>query len=489
MSATSKRKVQDTSALKAKPQARGAKISTFSELLVQSAIISRAQLASVLGQSYGGDRDVYQSLGYDTTITWVQYCAQYERQGFARAVIDRPVQSCWGRGFRLVEAGDDEETELERAWKDLDKALRLTSMFARLDRLAGLGTYGVLLLGLSDVSNAQDFRKPVRGTGLGLKYVRPFSGMANEGDAQIQTWVTDPSNERYGQPELYSITLRNLSTGDQQLLQVHHSRVIHVADGLGSSEIEGTPRLQAVWNNLKNLEKIVGGSAEMYWRGARPGYALEADKDFQIPTALLDDLQTQMDEYEHNLRRMLALQGIKVNPLAQQVADPSSAVDVQIQEMSATSGIPKRILTGSERGELASSQDRENQADYIEDRQLNFAEPRIIRATVDRLIELGILPPTSTPEGYGIQWPDTREPSDKDLAEIGNIRATAIKSYASAPTAEAVMPVQSFLRLCLGLDEDEIMLVEEEKATAQVEEASALEAQPGGGAVGPESEF
>jgi hypothetical protein len=453
-----------------KPRLGEAKVNNIYELMVNSAILGRAQLASVLGLSFSGDRDIYQALGYDTDVTWQQYVAQYARQGFAAAVIDRPVQSTWGRGFQLVEAGDDEETQLEKVWRDLKKNLGLISMFARLDRLTGLGSYGVLLLGLSDVNDAQAFRRPAVGKSLKLNYVRPFSGMANQGDAQISKWVTDPSNERYGRPELYSITLRNLSTGDQQILEVHHTRVIHVADGLGSSEIEGTPRLQAVWNNLKNLEKIIGGSAEMYWKGARPGYALEAEKDFQIPTDILENMQDQFDEYEHNLRRIIALQGMKVNPLAQQVSDPSASVDVQIQEMSATTGIPKRILTGSERGELASSQDRENQADYIEDRQLNFAEPRIIRATVDRFIELGILPSVSTPDGYAVQWPDTREPSDKDRADVGKVRADAIKSYASAPTAEAVMPIQSFLRLCLGLTEDEIVLVEEEKQAAQAEE-------------------
>lgn len=477
-----------------KPTAYGAQVSNILELMANSAILTRAQLASNLGLAFGGDRDIYQALGYDTQVSWEKYCSQYARQGFASAVIDRPVASTWGRGFQLVEAGDNEKTQLEKAWKDLDKAMGLAAMFARLDRLTGLGTYGVLLLGLSDVNSPMDFRRPATGRSLKLKYVRPFSGMAQEGDAQIRTWETDPSSERYGRPLFYSLYLRNLSTGDQQILEVHYSRVIHVADGLGSSEIEGTPRLQAVWNNLKNLEKITGGSAEMYWRGARPGYTLEADKDFQIPQVpegqpnpFLDDLQTQFDEYEHNLRRILALQGMKVNAMAQQVADPASAVDVQIQEISATTGIPKRILTGSERGELASSQDRENQADYIEDRQLNFAEPRIIRATVDRFIELGILPPVSTPEGYGVQWPDTREPSDKDRADVGKVRADAIKSYASAPTAEAVIPIQSFLRLCLGLTEDEVTLVEQEKAAATLQETNAPESQPGGGAVGPES--
>lgn len=458
------------------PDDHQAQVSSFFQLLTNSALLSRAQLAASLGYSYQGDRDIYQALGYDTEPTWTQYVAQYERQGFARAIIDRPVAATWGRGFQIVEAGDDEDTELEKAWRDLERRLGLTSMFARLDRLTGLGTYGVLLLGLSDVTQADDFRRPVRGTGLRLNYVRPFSGTATEGDAQVQSWVTDTTNERYGRPEHYRITLRNLATGDSRDLYVHHTRIIHVADGLGSSEIEGTPRLQAVWNNLKNLEKIMGGSAEMYWRGARPGYQFNIDKDFQMTPSMRDTLQDVFDEYEHNLRRILELQGGKLEPLATQVEDPTKAVEVQIQEMCAVSGIPKRVLTGSERGELASTQDRENQADYVEDRQLNFAEARVIRPSMERLMELGILPEESTEEGFNVQWPNLREPSDQDKAKLWETRANAIAKYASSAGSEAVIPIQSFLRMG-GFDQDEITLIEEEKEAQAKEEAEAPELQ------------
>ena len=255
---------------------------SMGDLQTLSTLIGRAKLAASLGYSFSGDRDIYQALGYDLQISWAKFCSRYERQGFARAVIDRPVTSTWGRGFALVESSDDKDTPLERAWRELNKRLQFTSRFARLDRLAGIGSYGVLLLGTSDINSQQAFAQPLRGKGLKLNYIRPFGGMANDGDAQILKWVTDPSDPRYGQPLAYSITIQNLSTGDSHILEVHHSRVIHVADGLGSSEVEGTPRLQPVWNNLMNLEKIVGGSAEMYWRGARPGYAAKADKDVQI---------------------------------------------------------------------------------------------------------------------------------------------------------------------------------------------------------------
>ena len=66
--------------------------------------------------------------------------------------------------------------------------------------------------------------------------------------------------------------------------------------------------------------------------------------------------------------------------------------------ISAASGIPLRIMTGSERGELASTQDDGNWASRIEERQLHFAEPMILRPLIDRLIELRALPEPSDGE-------------------------------------------------------------------------------------------
>jgi uncharacterized protein len=455
----------------------------FSAIQVMSTMLSRAMLSAQLGMQYGTSRDVYQALGYDKDVTYDQYCAAYGRQDIARAVIDRPVAASWQGGFELIESDDEKDTKLENAWYDMYDKLKLRSKLAQLDRLTGLGTYGVLLLGLSDAKTTQDFAQPVQGVKHDLLYVKPFGGMATQGSAQIQTYVTDPSDPRYGQPLIYSITVNNLSTGSSEILQVHFSRVIHVADGLMESEIEGTPRLMCVWNRLMDLEKIVGGSAEMFWRGARPGYTGAIDKEFQVTPEAKADLQAQLDEYEHNLRRFLTTQGVDIKSLNSQVENPAAHVDVCIQMISAVTGIPKRVLTGSERGELASSQDRDSWFDTIDARRSEFLEPMIIRPFVDRCIELQILPAPA--DEYAVQWADLRSPSDADKANVGSTRSTSIKNYASTPGAELVVPKKSFYRICLGLDDDEVELIEQELEAAMGSETNAPEMQPGGGEVVP----
>jgi len=431
-------------------------------------LISRASLAAKLGYQYGGDRDIYEALGYETDLTYTDFLTQYSRQDIAKAVIDRPVTATWRGGFSLLES-DDQDTPLEKDFARLYKRLSLRSQFSRLDRLTGLGKYGILLLGLSDASKPEDFSKPVSGSGHKLLYVKPYG----EGNAEVQSYETNPSSERYGQPLLYSVNVSDLASKTFSTLLVHFSRIIHVVEGSLESEVEGTPRLQVVFNRLKDLEKIVGGSAEMFWRGARPGYQGKIDPDYTLTTEMREDLQDQIDEYEHNLRRMLLNEGVSWEALVAQVSDPAGHVDVQIQMISAVTGIPKRILTGSERGELASSEDKSSWFETMEARREEFAEPCIIIPFVDRCILYGILPEAGK-EGYSVQWSDLWAASDKEKAEVGRIRSTSLKEYSSMPTAESIVPPDAFLEYFLGLDQRQIEVINEMK-----EEAMRLEEEEG----------
>lgn len=445
---------------------RGVSPQALAELT--GSIVGRAQLAGAMGLQYGGDRDIYQALGYKTQLTYTDFLAFYARMDIARAVIDRPVDATWRGGCELLESDDDNETALELAWYDLYDKLALHPKFSRLDKLTGIGSYGLLLLGLSDVRTTQDFGKPVTGGGLKLLWVKPFG----EGSAPVGNieYVTDTSDERYGQPLLYQITIQNVSNGKNEVIKVHHSRVIHVADGLLESEIEGEPQLQVVYNRLQDLEKIVGGSAEMFWRGARSGHQFVGDKETTIDQTFVDALKTQFDEYEHNLRRILAMAGGELKSLAPQVSDPEKHVLVQIQMISAVKGIPVRILLGSEVGELASTQDRNSWLEKISGRREEYAEPCIIRPFVDRCIKYGVLP--APKDDYTVKWQDLFAMGDKEKADIGNTRATALKSYATAgPAVESIVPPEAFYRYFLGLDEDQIELIGELQDAAMVEEA------------------
>jgi len=425
-----------------------------------ASLVARANLAASLGQSYGGDRDLYEALGYtpQSELVYGTFVQQYRRQDIAKAIIDRPVKVTWSGDITVVETKIDDSTPLELEWQKLWEDLKLKSKFIRLDKLTGLGKYGIFLLGFDDVSNAKQYTRPVRKKtknwlkgGRRLLYVRPLG----EASVEIDTWEKDVSNERYGLPLLYSVTLLDGKSNEMtEPLKVHYTRILHIMEGQLESETEGVPRLESVFNRLQDLEKLVGGSAEMFWRGARPGYSGEIAPDHTMSTEDEAALKEQIDEYENNLRRLLINQGVKLSALDMQIANPKDHVDVQLSMISAVTGIPKRILSGSERGELSSSQDSNEWTSYVQGRREEFAEPHIVRPFIDRMIEVGVLPEAK--DRYTIEWDDLFSISEKEKVLIGRTRATALREYFVNPITPQLIPLKAFYQFFLGFKRSQV---------------------------------
>lgn len=419
-------------------------------------IVNRVNMFSRLGYAYGGDRDLYEALGWKAFLDEEDYHSQYSRNAIAAAVIDRPVNATWRGDLVLREPGDEDETDFEKAWIALNKSLSIKSKFSRLDKLVGLGEYAILLFGFDDVSTTEGWQQPVKAGQRELVYIKPISKKS----AGIAEYVNSPNDPRYGLPLYYNVSVA-LASGDQVIsLKVHYTRVMHVAGALMESEVAGIPRLKPVFNNITDIEKLSGGSAEMFWRGARPGYQAKVDPEYTMTTDTKEDLEEQIDEYEHNLRRILVNEGVSYEPLASQVSDPSSHLDIQLQLISAQTEIPKRILTGSERGELASSQDDDNWNNTIKARREEYAEPSIVRPFVDRCIQLQILPKPKT-ESYEVDWTDLWSQSDQEKATVGKTRSESWRNYSESPAAQELLPLEAAYSILLGLSDAEVEYITE----------------------------
>lgn len=445
-----------------KPKGVQTNSNTMQKQLMVLELMNRIAASRYFGYQYGGDRDLFEAFGYpkDEDIPYAQYWAQYKRQDIAAAIINRPVDKTW-KGEVSVYNPEEGNDALHNAWQQLYKDLFLKDKFIRVDKLSTLGRYGVLVLGFSDVKSGgtkkgqnvtlADEVKP--SAGLKLLYVQPY----DEANVSILTYDNNTSSPRYGRPQTYQIKAlqENGSTLD---VPIHHSRIIHITGERLNSEVYGVPALERVFNRLMDIEKLVGGSAEMFWRGARPGYTGKVNPEFTAPTDLKDTLDDQMKEYEHGLRRMLISEGVDIQALAQQISDPSSHIDVQIQMISAITNIPKRILTGSELGELASSQDWNNWIDYITTRRTDIAEALILKPFVDRLMELNVLPK----QDYTVEWEPLVLSNEKDKAEVGRTRTEALRSYASEPLAAEIIPTYSFMRHIMGFTDDVIEAIQKD---------------------------
>ncbi len=421
-----------------------------------SVIKARASLASKMGSQYGGQRNLYDALGYEQELEYDDYVKKYERHDIARAIIDRPVNTTWKDGFSIKEPEVDKETSLEKEFKKLNREIGIVDKLKRLDKVTGLGQYGVLLMGLSDVKNARQLETKVTpSSSLRLGYLKPFG----EGNAEIIDWEDDASSDRFGKPSMYRLRIYSPNENTYTTKKVHESRIIHTVDDLLESDINSTPRLKPIYNRLEDLQKLVGASAEMFWRGARPGYQGKVDDEYTLGSGAKEELKEQINEYEHDLRRIIVNRGIDLQSLSSQIEDPMNHVKVQLQMISAVTGIPIRVLVGTEQGKLASSEDKNRWLEHISGRRNNHATNHIVRPFIDTCIEYGILPEPES-DDYVVDWPDLWAPSDQEQAEIGNTRAKALANYAKQLGAQDIMPNEAFYRFFLGLDEEEIRFIE-----------------------------
>jgi hypothetical protein len=398
-----------------------------------------------LGKQYGDKRDLYNVLGYLHTPSVEDYWQMYLRQDLASRIINAPADATWSEAPEIVEDDNpDTETAFEKAVQILVKKLRLWSYMQRADRLSGVGFYGILLLGVKgDLASpiaAGAFRKPED-----LMFCSVFSNR----HAVVKDFVIDTQDPRYGKPANYMVDLkgdlssskaRNQVTTRNQLSKdslVDASRAIHFAEELTEDDTHGTPRLERVVNRLFDLEKVAGGSAEMYWRGAYGGFALSVADDAGSAFASSGEVDPAVvDEFAHGMRRWIDLEGYKLEQLQGQDVKPKEVFDMLIGLVSAATGIPSRILMGSERGELASSQDERNWNSQIKDRRENYANP-IIRDLIDRMISWGIVP---APKGeYEIKWPELGQPTDTEKAQVFKTYAEGISQVAPAGSPELVM--------------------------------------------------
>ncbi len=444
-----------------------------------SAIISRNVLAGKLGKSFGEDRDLYRALGWNKAPSFDDYNARYRRDGIGKRVVDAPVTASWRlrpsveERVELKEGEERKVTDFEKQWKVLVDGKKIYHYLIRADKLSGIGQYGILLLGFNDANNA-NMELPAEDA-KELMWMRPYS----EKNASIKSYVTDPSDERYGLPEMYEVQMgqsqsivdvsSSKKTSTIGSKQVHWTRVLHVAEELLEDDVNGTPRMESVLNWLYCLEMVSGSSAEIWWRAAFPGLAFILDKEAQFDgTQTMALLQDEIEKYTHDLQRWMRLQGMEVKSLASDVADPSNHVKIYISLIAGSKGIPQRILIGSEAGHLASSQDETSWNKQTDERRRNYCEPTILRAFIERLGLVGVM---GIPDaGYNVNWEDIVIPTDKEKAEVRKINSDALAVYANSVAASDMVPPEIFYKEIMGWDDEKIKKISEAVATEALEQ-------------------
>lgn len=402
----------------------------------------------------------------------------------------------------------------EYSWYQDEKGSVVWDYLARADQISGIGHYGVILIGLNDGLDLREPAKGVREVGSLPSNTPPVPGNKEdtrlpwqvdptahptlnapvlpgtnypvynlsvtkspatfsdkdrkilylrvfpESQARITKYETNITSPRFGQPVEYQLTVndpRHPITGEGTALRndlvVHWTRVVHITpETLESSEVHARPRMEAVLNRILDLQKIYGASGEGYWKCAFTILSFEThpslDSDFEVDKA---DLKSQYLRFINGLDRSFTMEGMSMKSIAPALLDPTPYVNAHIEAICIEIDVPKRIFMGSERGELASTQDDAKWKAKLRQRQTGYVSCRVVMPFVDRLIMLGVLP---EPEGYSIDWPDMATQTKSEQADVMYKRVQAVAHWITSG-ADKIIPPKEFLTLYDSLTEAE----------------------------------
>lgn len=457
--------------------------------MIMNTILSRSHF---LQKYMDPRRDYDKECGYKKTeeLTAHEYSRLFDRDPISARIVEIFPMESWKTPPSVFEDDNPEtKTDFEKSWDEFVNSLKGVSFHRKeetsplwriltdADIKSGIGTFGVLLIGFDDLTDEETLAKPLPGfedgvpekpTGSKLKvlYTKAFQ----ERDVRISKYNLDKGSPMYRRPIEYEITFNAVEDTSSESYglpvsteRVHWSRVIHITE---SDDVFGVPRIRPVYNRVVDLIKLYGGSAEMYWRGAFPGMAINLDPSLtnNVPVDQ-DSIKEAMFKYNNSLQRWFALAGASAQQLSPQVVDPGSQIEVQIDAICIKLGIPKRIFMGSERGELASSQDADSWAGRMYHRQMTHNIPRILVPFIDRMILAGALPVPK--QGYTIEWERPEVLSPQEQAGVASTITTALGSYVSGGVDALIEPMDYLTRVVKFDKEDAENILENRTRTLE----------------------
>lgn len=414
------------------------------------------RMRQVLGESYGGDRKLYDALGYIESPGFYHFKNRYRRGGTAGALVDKPAHDCWSEAPTVKDgnhqSGQEEKTQFEKDVAEFlegeetnasdlleggDANITPLQKFREADKMARLGNYSLILIGFDDNNLTEDtssLSNPVDADSIeGLDDVNYLS-VYDQGDAPDNGWdlETDPSSPRFNRPKTYAIDMGH------DTVDVHHTRVLHIAEG---DDLASNSVLLRSLNRLDDLEKLHGGGAEAFWRAAYQGLVVKPPENLpgnKSPQDYGSDLERQIKRYRHNMNREIYSSG-DIDTIDTNVANPKPHIEGQYAEISAGHDIPQSMIMGNETGERATEEDKAMYHEYLGQRLRGHCEHSILRLCIDRLLAAGAITMPEDPDNrYIVEWPPREETSAKEQSEIFFNRARAWNQLTDGRPKEAL---------------------------------------------------
>ena len=392
----------------------------------------RQAMAVALGASGYGDRYIYSTFDWPKDPDAEDFYALYRRNPFAAPIVDRPATTSW-RDPPIINDEGDEETEFQKAVEKANRAHDLWGYAERVDRLAGIGRFGLLVFVTADVEDSDDLAEPlpdaasIPGDGLDkVTQIKVFSEVSV--DDMEMGGIDDADDGRWGLPISYDVDFEtdDESGDDESTFTVHHSRTVAVpATRLLDDDFFGQSRLEPCVNALRDIEKVMGSVAELAFRGADKGLAINFDPE-KVNTSEegMEMVNEELSDWHHGIQPFLKLVGAdSIQTLGGEIADPSAVIDKNLSAIAANTGIPKRVFEGDPAGALAAAEE-DTQAFHgsIQERREVYNAVHIARPILQWFIGVGAIP-DSAGDHIDIEWEPLRVLSEQEETDIGATKA------------------------------------------------------------------
>ena len=396
---------------------------------VSDTISIRSQM-SQFNVTHGGKRDLNKAFGYNESPSFIDFYRLYIRNGIANRLIKSLPKSCWRDGFYIESKGEKINEDILKVFKRNG----LNQQFERADILNRLGEFSVLYVGIPDGLEKNMTVGKISKDKSKLIYFSCY----DQTNVVVNKWNTDRLSVRYGLPETYTLTVTNLETTKIQQqrasIEAHWTRVVHLSENSLNNPLSGTPYLSPIFNRFIDYEKVIGGSAEAYYRNALGKIVLETKEGFDdtIPAEQLASIQTAMrdsaEEFTNNFRSTLRLMGTTAKSISIPHNDPMNTINSIYKEFSSYSSLPLRVLTGEGGGQLAGSEDKATLNQLIQDRQDQFCS--VLVSDLMNIMEMaGVV---KLPDDYEIKFPLSDPTTELEQSVISMNKTTALSNLGNA---------------------------------------------------------
>lgn len=362
----------------------------------------------------------YKDFGWPERLVFEQLYTMYKRNGMGKAGVEKTIEKTWETMPVFKQSMEAEETALESQLTKRFEEILFWQHISEVDRRSLVGGYGGLILRLAD---GQDFSQPVGRVNGGLE---GLAGLipAWKGQLRVSEWYDDQREENYGDPKMYQFNEAELSDRERvnsqlRSFEVHPDRVILWSkDGT----IHCDSLLEAGYNTLLDMEKVSGAGGEGFYKNAKGAPVLIVNENASLKAMaegmgvkveeIADNMNEQVKDYNAGFDSMLLLQGMTADKQSVTLPSPQYFFATPLMVFSASVSCPQKILTGSQTGERASTEDAAEWARTNMSRRNLVCKPKLMQI-IERLIRFGILPAGE----WFIDWIDLTESSAAEKME------------------------------------------------------------------------